>query len=388
MNLDLFTVSVLTALVVVVSAVVFIVGMLLRKDESAGRIWGLGFLAALLTVVAYLAWAASPEAWWAIAVGNAAFVCGTGFMWLGARRFNSRRMTPATLAVGLVATVELIIVVVMGADGGDWAGAELMFAGLMVFAGLGAYECLRGEMGKHRESWGLAAVLGLQSLYYLARSIVFLADGPESEFFLTWFGSPPTGFLTIILSIVALVVTTVLLSGRLRLRGSVGVVTLEMSDEGLLPERSFERILRDMTERANERDELVGVVSVRIDDLPSIGTAFGSEAADIVLGAFRDGVRRYAPASSFIGQDGANGLLVGIQPSSHDDARRIARRIRRGMFEELSGIVGAVIPVVVVSAVLSDIVGYEPSSLMRAAREASSMASSMNIGPTDVFADA
>ena len=87
MNLDLLTVSVLTALVVVTS-VVFIVGMLLRKDESAGRIWGLGFLAALLTVVAYLAWAASPEAWWAVAVGNAAFLCGTGLMWLGARRFN------------------------------------------------------------------------------------------------------------------------------------------------------------------------------------------------------------------------------------------------------------------------------------------------------------
>lgn len=387
MNLDLLTVSLLTALVVVVTSVVFIVGMLLRKDESAGRIWGLGFLAALLTVVAYLAWAASPEAWWAVAVGNAAFVCGTGLMWLGARRFNGFPVAIPAIVVAAVAVIELVIVLVIGPGGGDWAGAEVMFVAIVAFAGLGARECLRGEMGHHRESWGLAFVLGLQSLYFLVRTGVFVANGPESDLFSTWFGTVETSFLTITLSIVAMVVTTVLLSSRLRLRGSVGAVTLEMSNEGILPEASFERMLLDMTQRASARDELVGVVSVRVDDLRSIATAFGSEAADVVLTSLREGVRRYAPTSSFVGQDAQNVLLVGIQPSSHEDSRRIARRIRRGLFEELSGVVGAVIPVVGVSAVLSDVAGYDPASLMRAAKEASHMSAS-SIGTTDVFADA
>ncbi|SIT76484.1 hypothetical protein [Microbacterium sp. RU33B] len=387
MNLDLLTVTLLTALVVVVTSVVFIVGMLLRKDESAGRIWGLAFLAALLTVVSYLAWAASPEAWWAVAVGNAAFVGGTGLMWLGARRFNGAPMMLPVTAVAVVSAVALVVVLALGPDGGDWAGAEIMFVGILVFAGLGARECLYGEMGHHRESWGLAFVLGLQSVYYLVRTGAFFAYGPESDVFSTWFGTVETSFLTITLSIVAMVVTTVLLSGRLRLRGSVGAVTLELSNEGIMPESSFERILLDMSERAMPRGELVGVISVRVDDIRSIGTAFGSEAADIVLASLRDGVRRYAPIAAFIGQDSQNVLYVGIQPSSHDESRRIARRIRRGLFEELSGVVGAVIPIVGVSVVLSDVAGYDPASLMRAAKEASYMAST-SIGTTDVFADA
>lgn len=387
MTLDLFTVTLLTALVVIVTSVVFIIGMLLRKDDAAGKLWALAFLAGLLTVVAYLAWAASTEAWWAVAVGNASFISATGFMWLGARRFNGRPMRAAIIAVAVVPLIEIVTVLVLGAGGGDWAGAEVMFVGIMVFAAFGATECLQGEMGRHRESWGLAFVLGLQCLYYVARTIAYFAVGPMDPFFQTWFGTVETSYLTITLSIVAVVVTSLLLAGRQRLRGSVGVTTLEMSDEGILPETSFERILLDMSDRARQRGELIGVVSVRIDDLPSIGTAFGGEAADAVLASFRDGVRRYAPTSAFIGSDGANGMLVGIQPATVEDGRRIARRIRRGLFEEMSGVVGAVIPVVGASAVLSDVAGYEPGSLIRAAQAASHMVAS-RIATTDVFSDA
>lgn len=386
MTLDLLTVTLQTALVVVVTGVIFIVGMLLRKDELVGRIWGVAFLAGALTVLSYFVWASNPGAWWVVAVGNASFVCATGFMWLGARSYNARPMALASWAVTIAAVAELVVVVALGPGGGDWAGAELMFIALTAFAGLGAIECVRGDMGRHRESWGLAFVLGVQSLYYVVRTAVFLIDGATGRFFLTWFGTVATSFLTITLSIVAVVVTSVLLSSRLRLRGSVGTTTLQLSDDGILPEPSFQRILEDVSERAERRGELVGVVSARIDDLPSIATAFGSEAADLVLTSFRTGVRRYAPSASFIGQDGPNGMLVSIQPSSPEEARRIARRIRRGLFDELSGVVGAVIPLVAVSAVMSDIAGYRAGSLIRAAQESSRMIST-NIGPTDVFAD-
>ncbi len=386
MILDLLTVTLLVALVVVVTSVVFIIGMLMRKDESAGRIWGLAFLAGVLTVLAYLAWAAVPDAWWAVAAGNAAFMSATGLMWLGARSYNGRPMRLASCAVGAAAIAELITATVLGPQGGDWAGAELMFISLTVFAALGTLECVGGEMGRHRESWGLAFVLGIQAFYYFVRTIVFFVVGAEGELFVTWFSTVSTSFFTITLSIVAVVVTTVLLSSRQRLRGSVGTTNLELSDEGLLSEPSFQRILADVSERAEQRGELVGVISARIDDLPSIATAFGSEAADLVLTSFRNGVRRYAPSSSFIGKDGPNGMLVSIQPSSPEDARRIARRIRRGLFDELSGVVGAVIPLVAVSAVISDVAGYDAGSLARAAQEASRMISS-NIGPTDIFAE-
>ena len=80
MTLDLASVVLMTALVVNVSGVLFIAETLLRRDEGAGRIWALGFLAAMLTTLAYTMWTQDPSAWWAITVGNAAFVAGTGCM--------------------------------------------------------------------------------------------------------------------------------------------------------------------------------------------------------------------------------------------------------------------------------------------------------------------
>ena len=100
LDLDLYSVLVMTAVVVNVSGVLFIVETLLRRDEGAGRIWALAFLAAMLTTLAYVIWVQSPEAWWAIAVGNAAVRRGTGCMWLGCRRFNGRRMAWSSVARG------------------------------------------------------------------------------------------------------------------------------------------------------------------------------------------------------------------------------------------------------------------------------------------------
>jgi len=370
MNLDLYTVALLTALVVIVTSVSFIVGMLVRKDDGAGRVWGLAFLSGLLTVIAYLVWASTPSAWWAVAIGNAAFVANAGCMWLGARRFNRRRMLVPSVAVGVAIAATMAGVLAEGPTGGDWAGALLLFSGVMVFAALGAFECLRPEIGRDRTAWGLAFILGLEAAFFAARMIVFLIEGPEGAVFLGWFDTVPTSFLTITLSIVALLVTSVLLSGRARLAGTGDAGSLTLSDDDVLPEVSFVHVLLDMSVRARRRGEMVGVISLRIDDLPAIATAFGSEAAVSVAVAFRAVVRRFAPTSSFVGQDGPTGLLVGIQPDDPADARRIATRIRRGLFDELSGVVGVVIPVVGVGVALSSSVGYEPSALMRASRNA------------------
>ncbi|GAA1932301.1 hypothetical protein GCM10009775_25400 [Microbacterium aoyamense] len=370
MSLDLYTVSLLTALVVVVSSVVFLVGMLLRKDEDAGRLWGLAFLMGLLTVVSYLVWAATPDSWWAVAVGNAAFVANIGSMWLGARRFNNHPIGIASIAVGVGAVAAAVAVALEGPAGGDWAGAAVFLAGVMLFAGLGAFECLRGEMGQNRLAWAMSVSLGLVTVFFAVRIVAFFALGVDSEFFRTWLDTVPASFLTITLSIVAVVVTTVLLSGRARLTASIDPERLTLSDDDVLPEVSFAHVLLDMTARARRREDLVGVVSLRIDDLPAIATAFGSEAAAGVGNAFRAIVRRYAPTSAFVGMDGQTGLLVGIQADSETDASRIAMRIRRGLFDELSGVVGVILPVVGVGISLSSRCGYEPGVLIREARTA------------------
>ena len=175
MSLDIGSVLIMTALVVNVSGILFITETLLRRDEGAGRIWALGFLAAMLTTLAYTVWALSDQAWWAIAVGNASFVAATGCMWLGCRRFNGRSMVWASLLVAAAVIGAAASVAVEGESGDDWTGALWMFVPLLVFAAAGSVECFRDALRESRTAWVLGGVLGLEALYYVSRTTAFLA---------------------------------------------------------------------------------------------------------------------------------------------------------------------------------------------------------------------
>ncbi|HWI32052.1 MAG TPA: diguanylate cyclase [Microbacterium sp.] len=372
--LDQLTLSIATAIVVLVSGVVFVLETLLRKDEGAGRVWALAFLAGMLTTLSYLIWATTPDNWWAVAVGNAAFVAGTGCLWLGCRRFNERSMRVPGGVVAAASAAAFAAVVLEGPDGGDWAGALVMFVSLAVFAAAGTGESVRGEMGRNRNAIGMAFVLGLQSLYYVGRSIVFVTVGPDSPLFRDWFGPAATSLLTITLTIVAVITTSVLRAGRVQLRGRSATTMLGLGSDGVLEPAAFARVLGDRIERSERNRELIGVISVRLDDLAQIATAFGTGEAQEVRQAWREATRRFAPTTSFIGDDGRESLAIGIHPTSPAEARRMATRVHRGLIDALSALSGSVIPVVGVGIALSDAAGYDPDTLVEAARGAASRA--------------
>ncbi len=367
MTLDVLSVMVVTALVVNVSGALFVIETLVRRDEGAGRVWALGFLSAMLTTVAYLLWLQEPGAWWAVAVGNAAFVGATGGMWLGCLRFNERRLAvPAAIVlIGVVGAA--VMVLLAGPDGGEWAGAEWMFVWLLALAGAGAVECMRGALGATRTAWVLAIALGIQSLYYISRTTAFLTSGPESALFQSAFGTIPTSLITVVLTIVAVVVTSVLRAPRAPLRG---YRLPEASDDDLLTTDGMFSALAALCRRAEARGETIGVVAVAIEDLDQIATAFGSEAARTVDEAARAGVRRHAPAICPVGAYGEDALLVAVTNDTPATARRIGGAVYRGLIEDLGGVTGGIIPVVGVGVALSDTVDCEPESLVTAAMDA------------------
>jgi len=374
MTLDLTTVLVMTALVVNVSGILFILETMLRRDEGAGRVWALAFLAAMLTTIAYLVWVQTPEAWWAVAIGNGAFVAGTGCMWLGCRRFNERSMTWPSVVVGAAVVAAATAVAVAGPDGGDWAGALWMFIPLLAFAGIAAAECLRGALGESRTAWVLSFVLGVQALYYVSRTTAFLTSGPDSALFQTAFGTINTSIVTVTLTIVAVVVTSVLRSARAPMRGFLQYSSQSVTTEGILSEEVFASATSHLCERASRRAELVAVIALRVDDLEQISTAFGGDVARAVSETWRAGVRLHAPSNALVADDGPSGLLVGALADSPRDARRIAGSIYRGLFDDLGRVGGGVIPVVGVGVGLSDAAGYDAPELIRVAREAATRA--------------
>src|SRR3546814_7604335 len=90
--IDLFTLTLATALVIVVSGVFYLVETLLRKEGAAGRLWAIAFLSGILSVLCYLVWSVDASAFLAIAVGNGGFVATAGFLWLGCRAYNGRTL--------------------------------------------------------------------------------------------------------------------------------------------------------------------------------------------------------------------------------------------------------------------------------------------------------
>lgn len=387
MSLDLVSILVITAVVVNVSGVLFILETLLRRDEGAGRIWSVGFLAAMLTTLSYVVWAQFENAWWAVAVGNAAFVAGTGCMWLGCRRFNARPMAWSSLLVAAGVSGAAVTVAIEGEAGGDWAGAVWMFVALVVFAGLGAAECLRGALRASRTAWVLGVVLGIQSLYYVSRTTAFLISGPDSALFQTAFGTIATSFLTVTLTIVAVVVTSVLRATRAPMRGYLRHSRPSGDPDGVARQDEFAGLLAALCDRAAARSEAVAVTAVRIDDLEQISSAFGTEVAGAIAEAWRAGVRRHAPANAIVGEDGSSGLVVALAVPSAEDARRRAGAIYRGLFDDLGAVGGGVIPVIGVGVALSDTVGHRAGELVRVAREAAGRAAT-SVESSVLMADA
>ncbi|WEG10197.1 hypothetical protein PU630_06490 [Microbacterium horticulturae] len=382
MDLDLTSVLVMTALTVSVSGAVFITDTVVRRDDAVGRIWAGAFLAGPLALLAFLVWAQERSAWWAVAVGNAAFVSTISMMWLGCRRYNERRMAVAAAGVVAGAVLAAGAVLVAGPDGGDWAGARTMYLLLTVFGVLGCVECLRGALRATRVAWALAVVLMLHSAFCLLRLVVFAVAGPDSGFFETWLSTIPASFVTVILTIVALVTASVLRAGRVPVRGlrslsgARGRTAAEMAratgaDSGVLVAEQFWIALQGLLTRASWHNELVAVFAVRVDDLQRIATAFGTEAAADVARAWRQSVRHHVPAAARVGEDGPSALLVSTVVVSAADARRAAERISQGAFEDLRTVPGAVLPTVGVGVALTDDQGWDAAALVACARAAS-----------------
>jgi GGDEF domain-containing protein len=369
-TIDLFTASLMTAIVCNVAGAAFIVETLLRRDEGVGRMWSLAFLCGMATTVAYMMWAAGSGGYLAVAVGNGLFVSTTGCLWLGSRRFNERPLAAAGLLVVAVGIIVAAAAAFEGPDGGDWAGWLPMGIALVVFGALAAAETFRSPMGRIHTSWALAGVFCVEAVFYAARVLVFVVAGPDSEIFNAYFSTNVTSMLTVALTIVAVVVTSVLRASRSDLRANAWMTRTGVASDGIVMAPTFQSALRDVTERSSWRGELVGVIAVRIEDLQQISTAFGADVANEVEVAWRAGVRRYAPANSFVGEDGRAGLLVAIVSTTAADARRQAAAIYRGLFDRLGAITGAVIPVVGVGVALSESAGYDPDLLVRQARDA------------------
>ncbi|WP_294943418.1 diguanylate cyclase [uncultured Microbacterium sp.] len=370
MNLDLFSVTVMTAIVASVASLTFIIDTLLRRDTGPGRLWAVAFFCGLATTLAYMAWSAGVGGAVSVAVGNALFVSVPGFMLLGCRRFNDRSVLVSSVAVGTLAVITFVAALIEYPTRGSWGGWWAMAASLVVFFGAGAAESLRSPMRGLRSAWALSTVLAAAGVFYAVRLVVFVTLGPQSELFSRWLGSISANIVTVILTMVAAIVMSVLRSQRTTRQRYEWLTSNGVAADGVMLPRTFAGALADIVERASWRQEGIAVIVLRADGLDEIGDAFGGDVVDTISAACRHAARSFAPAAALVGEDGDGQLVICTLAESTADARRVGSALFRGAIDELTAVAHGRLASVGVGVGLTSSLGYDPGILMIAARSA------------------
>ncbi|AMB59411.1 GGDEF domain-containing protein [Microterricola viridarii] len=377
--IDGWTISLASALIVVVTAALFIGSTIVHKDSSAGRLWAAGYLAGILTTTSFLAWQLSPELWWASAVGNAGFVAGTAFFWLGCRRHNGRRGPYWAAALG--SSVVFLAGVVAGPSDDAWAGAQVYFAAIAVFAVLAAVESSRGEMRRARGSRPMLVVFSVEAAFFTGRLIFFTVEGPDTAIFDLFFGSSALALVTMIMSVV--------LSNSMsliRFAQGTRAESASRSDrrqiahtcytgDDVLTEGAFGRIVRDRLDRSEFHDEQLALLHFDLDDLSEINMAFGPAHANAILAKYTAVVRKFGPPHADIGVAGTGRLVVAAPFASADEALAMAAIVQRGLLEDSEVQLTGLRPTASVGIALTDYTGFDYGRLSRAARQACRQAS-------------
>lgn len=324
MNLDITTTAAVSGLIVTVCAVTFILNTTLRRNDGVGRIWSVGFVAGILETLAYTIEGLQPSAWWAIAVGNGAFVLAIGMLWAGSRAANERRpLVAIPLAAGVLAAVAVLL---RGPDGGLWAGGVETFAAVAVFAALGFGETLRGRLAPSLN----ARILGIASLvlaiFYGARAVLLLAVGSESRMFQAAFGSITATLLCLGVFVIGSITVSLLQNERFRRPGLAAPSEYEEAD-GLLGAEHFRSLSEVWLRRAVRDRATLALVLVELANIEEISLAFGRPVGDDasrLMGRLAVGD---APAAALVGRLDRQRYAILFPMEDEDDARAVADRI-------------------------------------------------------------
>lgn len=294
--MDTATLRVAFGLVAVCVLILFY-GVTYRSTRSAYSGWwcaslGLFILGALLYLLN-----GTPVQVVANPLGNAMGVLGAGCMWAGARSLRGRPVPRVWLV--LPALVVLAVSLLDDPVHDVWTGGAAYLAGMALLMGGSAVELRAMVVGKdlpedpqHQVHFALVSIAvasGAISLFYVARTALFVAVGPDHAAFRIAFGGQAVTLLTMLLLVLVTFSMSALShaqqTSELRIRATRDDLT------GLLNRSEFLR--------AAEREVRTGryaagaaVVIADLDRFKTLNDGFGHAAGDLALTTFADSCHR------------------------------------------------------------------------------------------------
>lgn len=320
--------------IVAACVLVLCYGVTYRSTRSAYCGWWCLSLAGFMTATLLWVLDGTPLQLVANPAGNAIGVGGAVCVWAGAASLNGRRSSVWRLV--LPSVVALATAVVDHPGRNVWAGGAVYLGLMAALIGLSAYELARAlyaERGRPvvRTSYCFAlrammVISAVNALFYGARTVVYLAAGPDSRLFTTAVGAQPTTLFTLVL----LVVVTFSMSAL-----SHEQTTWDLREQatrdgmtGLLNRTEFLR-LAQVEVAASPAERPCAVVVADLDRFKNLNDGFGHDAGDAAIRMFADICRQTVDDLGLIGRLGGDEFAVLVRDgrTAEDLVEEIAARL-------------------------------------------------------------
>jgi len=368
MDIDTTSLLVAAGVVVAVSGVTFILSTALGRNERYGRLWSIAFIAGMLETIATVVWGSSPNGWWAGPASNGALVLAIGLMWSGCREYNGRLALAWVPVVGSAAVT--LGGLLEGPDAGYWAGAALSYVGIVVFAALAAIETVRGILRRSADARVLTLVFGIVSVYYSVRLVVFLAAGPTDTLFTVYFGTTTTTFIAVALVIVAAISMTAIQppGGHAAARPSGD--RRGMLIPGVIDATIFDEQAALWLGRARRAREEVVLLTLSVDGLSHINSAFGRDVGDQTIRTVGRIACENAPSAAIVGHAGGGRFRVLASAPTFGSPITIAERLQTALVETPPDVAKGLRAIASCGIACTDELGYDFATLAAASQDA------------------
>ncbi|GGE98611.1 GGDEF domain-containing protein [Mycetocola zhadangensis] len=310
----------LSAGVVLTIGAVAMLNVAMTSKTRLMQAWSLMYVSAILSAVAsaFIVWIEKDSL--LQIVPNVAAVGTVGGLWCGCLAFNSRR--PRIVVVGVFLLITAVVTAVELPQSGQWAGASVTMAAVILLAIVSARESVRGDLATLVNGRVIAIVCWMGAAWTTARLVAFVVAGPGSPVFDANFNPTRTVIVALVAYIAVAFTTAMLAAGRTG-RGTLRGTAAPTFSMGVLDWAAFVPGARDRIARVRSHGEHSAVSVVQINGLEEINVTYGAGFADETIRTLADFLRDHLYPTTIIGhRGGGRFVLVGIPSDQQDTERR------------------------------------------------------------------